>query len=93
MSQQTLDAPTVDDTDIDTTFESIIQEENKVKDDDADDHERMSHYVNKEDIVRAATVGAAVYAICGKKWKPSKNPENYPICGTCKEIYQKMRDE
>ena len=90
MSQPILDLP---DTDIDRDFVSIIKNEEKVEDDDSGDHDRFSHYVSKEDIVRSSMSGQPVFAICGKKWTPSKNPSNYPVCQTCKGVYDQIRDE
>ena len=50
-------------------------------------HDRYSHYVKKEKIVESAVTGKAVRALCGKKWIPSRDPEKYPVCPVCKEIY------
>ena len=50
-------------------------------------HDRFSHYVKKEKIVESAVTGKAVRALCGKKWIPSRDPEKYPVCPVCKEIY------
>ncbi|NWN87032.1 MAG: DUF3039 domain-containing protein [Micrococcaceae bacterium] len=41
---------------------------------------------SKDLIERAAIEGIAIPALCGKVWKPSRNPEKYPICKTCQEI-------
>lgn len=57
------------------------------------DHERFSHYVRKEDIVESAVTGKPVFALCGKKWTPNRAPEKFPVCPTCKEIYESMSDE
>ena len=54
-------------------------------------HDRFSHYVKKEKIVESAVTGKAVKALCGKKWTPSRDPEKYPICPTCKEIYAGLK--
>jgi hypothetical protein len=54
-------------------------------------HDRFSHYVKKEKIVESAVTGKAVKALCGKKWIPSRDPEKYPICPTCKEIHAGLR--
>lgn len=54
-------------------------------------HDRFSHYVKKEKIVESAVTGKSVKALCGKKWIPSRNPEKYPICPTCKEIHAGLR--
>jgi len=55
------------------------------------DHERFSHYVAKGKIVESAVTGKSVRALCGKKWVPTRDPQNFPICPTCKELYSKMK--
>ncbi|ERK72966.1 MULTISPECIES: DUF3039 domain-containing protein [Leifsonia] len=57
------------------------------------DHERFSHYVKKEQILESAITGKPVKALCGKMWTPGRDPEKFPVCPTCKEIYAKLRDE
>ncbi|MFE4950303.1 DUF3039 domain-containing protein [Leifsonia sp. NPDC056665] len=57
------------------------------------DHERFSHYVKKEQILESAMTGKPVKALCGKMWTPGRDPDKFPVCPTCKEIYEKMRDE
>lgn len=56
------------------------------------DHERYSHYVKKDKIVESAVMGNAVVALCGKVWIPNRSPEKFPVCPTCKEIYEKLKD-
>ncbi len=56
-------------------------------------HDRFSHYVKKEKIVESAVTGKAVKALCGKKWIPSRDPEKYPICPTCKEIHAGLKPD
>jgi hypothetical protein len=55
------------------------------------DHERFAHYVKKEKIVESAVTGKPVTALCGKRWVPSRDPDKFPICPTCKEIYSGLR--
>ncbi|AMB58038.1 MULTISPECIES: DUF3039 domain-containing protein [Microterricola] len=57
------------------------------------DHERFSHYVKKEKILQSALTGKPVRALCGKKWTPGRDPEKFPVCPSCKEIYEKMKSE
>ena len=52
------------------------------------DHDRFAHYVQKPDIVRSAVTGEAVIALCGKKWVPTRNPDNDPVCPECKAIHR-----
>lgn len=56
------------------------------------DHDRFAHYVRKEDIVRANVEGVPVVALCGKKWIPNRDPSRFPVCPTCKEIYEALPD-
>jgi hypothetical protein len=34
-----------------------------------------------------------VTALCGKVWVPGRDPQKFPVCPTCKEIYEGLRDE
>jgi hypothetical protein len=54
-------------------------------DTDGGDHDRFAHYCRKDDITRAMVTGEAIVALCGKQWVPTRDPERYPICPTCKE--------
>lgn len=55
------------------------------------DHERYSHYVKRGKIIESAVLGSPVVALCGKVWVPSRDPEKFPICPICKEIYDGLR--
>jgi hypothetical protein len=59
---------------------------------DEGDHERFSHYVKKDKILSSALSGSPVKALCGKVWTPGRDPEKFPVCPTCKEIYEKLKD-
>ena len=59
---------------------------------DEGDHDRYSHYVKKDKILASALSGKPVIALCGKVWTPGRDPEKFPVCPTCKEIYEKLRD-
>jgi len=61
--------------------------------DDDGGHDRFAHYVKKEKVVESAVTGKAVRALCGKKWIPSRDPEKYPICPVCKEIYDGIKNK
>jgi hypothetical protein len=54
------------------------------------DHERFAHYVDKSKIVDSMVTGTPVTALCGKVWVPSRDPKRYPVCPTCKEIYEQL---
>ena len=55
------------------------------------DHERFSHYVQKDKILESALTGKPVRALCGKKWTPGRDPEKFPVCPSCKEIYESLQ--
>jgi hypothetical protein len=55
------------------------------------DHERFAHYVRKEAQMEAAINGKPAVALCGKVWVPVRDPSRFPICPTCKEIYEGLR--
>jgi hypothetical protein len=59
---------------------------------DDGDHERLSHYVPKGKLMDAMVNGTPVVALCGKVWTPSRDPEKYPVCPECKEIWESMRE-
>jgi hypothetical protein len=52
------------------------------------DHERFSHYADKDKIMEAMVNGTPVRALCGKVWVPSRDPKKFPVCPECKEIYE-----
>ncbi|HET7408529.1 MAG TPA: DUF3039 domain-containing protein [Mycobacteriales bacterium] len=54
---------------------------------DEGDHERFSHYAEKDKITEAMVTGTPVTALCGKVWVPSRDPSRFPVCPMCKELY------
>ena len=57
---------------------------------DDGDHDRFAHYVKKKKLLPSAIEGTPLRALCGKKWVPSRDPKKFPVCPTCKEIYEKL---
>jgi hypothetical protein len=60
---------------------------------DNGDHERLSHYVPKKTLMEALVNGTAVVALCGKVWVPTRDPERFPVCPECKEIWENLRKD
>jgi hypothetical protein len=58
---------------------------------DDGDHERFAHIVKKDDQMMGYVMGEMVTALCGKKWVPSRDPEKYPVCPTCVEVWTMMK--
>lgn len=71
---------------LDRELEELLREESI----EPGDHERFSHYVKKDKIMESALSGKPVKALCGKKWTPGRDPEKFPVCPTCKEIYESL---
>jgi hypothetical protein len=38
--------------------------------------------------MKAMVEGTPVVALCGKIWVPSRDPDKFPICPTCLDIYK-----
>jgi hypothetical protein len=55
---------------------------------DSGDHDRFAHYVDKNETTKALVDGLPVIALCGKVWVPSRDPNKYRVCPTCKELYE-----
>ncbi|MGH1565511.1 DUF3039 domain-containing protein [Mumia sp. DW29H23] len=58
---------------------------------DDGDHERFSHYVPKDKLTEAMIEGTPVVALCGKVWVPSRDPQRFPVCPECKEIWESLK--
>ncbi|MDR1355033.1 MAG: DUF3039 domain-containing protein [Propionibacteriaceae bacterium] len=70
--------------------ETLLLERPEVVYEDGD-HDRFSHYVPKAKYLESMVNGTPVLALCGKLWIPTANPERFPVCPTCKEIYDTMK--
>ena len=58
---------------------------------DDGDHDRFSHYARKADIVESTVTGRPIVALCGKVWVPNRDPDRYPVCPRCKELFEEKR--
>ncbi len=57
------------------------------------DHERFSHFVEKDKLTEAMVMGTPVVALCGKVWVPNRAPDKFPVCPDCKEIWESLSDD
>jgi len=71
--------------------DTLLDEDVDTSLDEPGDHDRFSHYVKKKGIMPSAIEGTPLEALCGKKWVPSRDPEKFPVCPECKEIYDALR--
>jgi hypothetical protein len=65
--------------------DSDVAEQSNLRVDEGD-HERFAHIIKKRDQMRGYVEGKAVVALCGKKWVPTRDPQKFPVCPTCKEV-------
>ena len=73
------------------TSTSVLERQELREDLEPGDRERFSHYVRKEKILSSAVSGSPVVALCGKVWVPGRDPNKFPVCPVCKEIYDGLR--
>ncbi len=57
---------------------------------DHGDHDRFSHYARKDKLTEAMVMGTPVVALCGKVWVPSRDPQKYPVCPACKQVWESL---
>jgi hypothetical protein len=55
------------------------------------DHDKMSHYVKKDELMQALVDGIAIEALCGKLWVPTRDGLKFPVCPECKDIYENTK--
>lgn len=53
---------------------------------DFEESNQFAHYADRDKITEAYVLGTPVIAICGRIFVPSRDPEKFPLCSTCKEI-------
>lgn len=76
---------------LETTVERTIEQTTDEQTDEGD-HEKFAHVVVPASAVTEAYItGTAVTALCGKTWVPTRDPNRYPICPTCKEVLEAAR--
>lgn len=80
-----LDTPGLDQPSVESVGSTLTKERESNFDDG--DHEKYSHYVQKDKIVESAVTGAPVEALCGKKWIPNRDPSKFPVCPECEAIH------
>ena len=76
-----------------SSTDTKVREEERTVPTDEGDHERFSHYVEKDKLTEAMVMGTPVIALCGKVWVPSRAPEKFPVCPECKDAWEKLEDD
>jgi hypothetical protein len=76
----------------DAALKERVQETEKSLPLEEGDHDRFSHYVDKDTLTEAMVMGYPVVALCGKVWVPSRDGTKFPVCPDCKEIWEGLDD-
>ena len=92
MSTDPFNAPTAPGGPGGGTSTSVLEHVETREEVEPGDHERFAHYVRKEKILDSAISGKPVIALCGKVWVPGRDPNKFPVCPVCKEIYEGLRE-
>ena len=71
--------------------ETVVDERTDMRTEEGD-HEKFSHYVPKDELTEAMIMGHPVVALCGKVWVPSRDPERFPVCPECKDIWESLNE-
>lgn len=54
------------------------------------DHDKESHIVvPAHAVLEAQFTGTPCTAICGKTWIPTRDPEAFPVCKLCIEVFER----
>jgi hypothetical protein len=58
---------------------------------DADQGDRVFHYVRKSKVAESAVMGSMVEALCGEVFPVTRSAKpGSPVCSQCKKIYESM---
>lgn len=68
---------------------TLEQIETRPAETDSDGKPRFTHIVYpKGPLTDAIINGTPVTALCGHTWVPGRDPQRYPICSRCREIFE-----
>lgn len=73
-----------------TALDERVEQDERTVPTDEGDHDRFSHYVEKDKLTEAMVMGTPVIALCGKVWVPSRDGTKFPVCPDCKEIWESL---
>jgi len=70
--------------------EVIERPETRPSDPDLE-HGKVAHIIRKDDQMRGYVMGEEVTALCGTRFIPTRDPEQYPVCEACKQTLALIR--
>ncbi len=54
---------------------------------EGDEAPDAAHIVTQKDLIHSQITGEAIRALCGKMWVPKRNPDDFPMCQGCLDIF------
>ncbi len=58
-----------------------------VEETESDDSPDAAHIVTQKDLIHSQLTGEPIRALCGKMWVPRRNPDDFPMCQACVEVF------
>lgn len=55
------------------------------------DGPEVAHIARKGEVAEAYVTGKEITALCGERFVPTRDPEQYPVCEACMEQLQRIR--
>lgn len=69
-----------------------VLDDQRIEQEQEGDHDLFAHIVVPAAAVTEAYItGSTVTALCGKTWVPTRDPDKYQVCPTCKEVLEMAR--
>lgn len=72
------------------TITPSVLDDPKLWENDSDGFDGHAHYAPRAGLVEAMINGTYVTALCGFRFIPYRNPENFPVCPRCAEIHKHL---
>ena len=73
----------------DTMTSTQLDQAPVVEEVEGDDAPDAAHIVTQKDLIHSQLTGEAIRALCGKMWVPKRNPDDFPMCQACMEIFNR----
>jgi hypothetical protein len=54
---------------------------------EGDENPDAAHIVTQKDLIHSQLTGEAIRALCGKMWVPRRNPDDFPMCQACVDVF------
>lgn len=63
-----------------------LLEKNSTQEADSGESNQFAHYAEKNEVTEAYVFGNPILTMCGKFLVPTRDPNKFPVCPSCKEV-------